>query len=480
MHKTIRICLLTAAAALLFSGCDDGKKSAPQPKPAISGDGFSDTPAAVSQTPSAPAPDSKFSDLRFGSSGSDGKIEVETGNDTPAVDVQTSHIHYMTPADAAVAAKITVGRKSTWQLRTETPADSLAARLTRTAKDGKVIVWTPMKAPVAMSPVRLPDMKISPDSSVIAFVETTGKSEGPFGSRLVLMNTHTWSVIRIVEVPGRNIKQITWIPGTVSVGALCSAQKSMRQEEGLAVIDLRKGKETGFIPVPPGTGRTAFLADKKGNLILSHPEKAELMLIPADDLSAEKQRSIPTEAPDAAAAISPDGRYLASAAVNGANVIRIFKTSDWQPLDTVKLAEPVRLKQIFFLKNGIRDFFLTGTPEGAGTSSVMVQAGVCRTLDGWASGFGAVDAGTGTVINVLRERNMISVLDAASGAERHRIDTNRADPGLDNNGVIAGFCLVPAVKGMAALDSQGNFFLIPTEKGKGRRSERAIVFTCRD
>ncbi len=484
----ILCCFVIAAAGIILTSCGE---ETPQKKPSAemqTDGGFTvgppeqiipspdsvlqnGTPGKIAE-PAKTEKDSGFRDLRFES------LEKTEEKTVQTVQVQKDHIHRMTEQDAAAATVVKQPRRTNWNIKTnQTDPGSLAAQLAEKSNDGTRLVWQPQEMPTLLSPVRLPDSALSPDSSTIAFVETTGNAEGPFGSRFVLMSTADWSVIRIIEYPGRFVEKITWIPGTVKMAALCSAQPEMDQENGLAVVDLLTGKETGFVQTPAGMGRTAFLADRQQYIILSHPKLPELVLIPADSLVIEKQKILPVESPDSIAAISPDGKRLAAVPSENGKRISIFKTADHQPLATTDIPASLSLSRIVFLGNSA-DFYLCG--KAMQSNSALLRNGRIRHLDGWSSGFGAASADGNTVYHVQRHANKISVIDTVSGMERRLIETNRTEPRLKNPGEIKAFFVLPAIQGLAILDSQGNFYLTAVESGKGKYGERAIIFQRND
>ncbi len=468
--------LAAVLLGLLVSACGENNKNEPGKKPAArtGGDGFTAGPPAEMISPadrnsiSAETKMDSLTSLRL-------MTPAAQKEEKAAVQVTQDHIHRMTETEAEAANPIRRRSSSEWEIRSvaeKNPGAMSELLKDPAAPEGTRLVWQPQEMPTLLSPVRLPDAQISPDSSVIAFVETTGAAEGPFGSRLILMNTADWTILRIIDIPGRRIGKIVWIPGTAKIAAVCHAQPELEQQNGLAVFDLQSGKETGFIRIPEGMGDTAFLADSRQRIILSHPTLPELVLIPADDLVSAKPAVIHTEQPNAVAALSPDGKYLAVVPAENGKRISVYKTADLQPLSTSELKNAPSLHCLFFL-GGIDRFYLCGKMM---QESAILRNGQSRKLEGVTAGIGLAEPDGNTVYHAQVNGNRISVIDVRSGAERRCIETNKAEPRLKKPGTIAELFLIPAIRGLAVLDTQGNFYLLSIGQGKGKYGERAVIF----
>ena len=74
------------------------------------------------------------------------------------------------------------------------------------------------RAPQGFRGARLDAFAVSPDGSVLAIAERTGTSSGPNGTRIVLVNTSNWQVIRVFTV-GRMLKKLAFVPGGTTLAA---------------------------------------------------------------------------------------------------------------------------------------------------------------------------------------------------------------------------------------------------------------------
>ncbi len=491
--RTIRNIFFAAVLLTVLAACGEQKKqnagkTAPE----------STEPESVFTAGPPPEMSGSSTDNGKTESGSLGSLRLDIPEtmkpEKPVVKENRDHILRMTEQEAESAAAIRQPRNTKWKVvsgtekadgteensstaqgQTEAQAQpgSAADLLKESGQTGTRLLWQPQEVLTLHAPVRLPDAAISPDRSVIVFVETTGATEGPFGSRLILMNTANWKILRILELRERMIRKIVWVPGTLKLAALCTAQPALDQKYGLAVFDLQTGTETGFIQIPEGMGDTAFLADSRCRIILSHGDLPELVVIPADSLNPESKIILKTEKSNMVAAISADGKYLAAVPSESGKRISIYKTSDLQPFATEDLPSPLTPKQLFFLGNPSAFYLCGKTAQG----SAILKNGQLRHLDGLSSGFGTVSENGKTIYHLqLNAVNRISVIDVQSGAEKRGINTNKTEPKLEKPGAIREFFLIPAIQGLAILDANGNFYLVSIESERGRHGERAIIF----
>ncbi|MBO5959557.1 MAG: hypothetical protein J6Q65_05495 [Lentisphaeria bacterium] len=374
-------------------------------------------------------------------------------------------------------------KRTTWNVEGKISADSLAAQLAEAAEnpDGTRILWTPQTVSGSLALTRIPCVILSADDSLLIFLETTGKPEGPFGSRLILMSAEDWSVIKIVDLPDRYLKKLAFVPGTLKIAALCAAQKECKQVAGVLCLDLQSGKEDRFQQTETGIGERTFLVDSNRNLIVSHPKRAELLVLP---LESQQNHVIKVAAADAVAALSPDGKEIAVIGPAHAGQIEIFRTTDWMPAATVSVEKTTRVAKIQFLR-GNKAFLLCGDPAFS-ANSVIVRPGNTIELDGLASGMALTPGNGKKIYHLTGNNNEIQELDSSSGMLYRTILTDRAEPRFarpgPGPGTVQHFFYIPFCNGLAMLDSNGNFFLIPadrTENYKGKNDERAVIFQCK-
>lgn len=384
------------------------------------------------------------------------------------------------PTDVAAAqTKIRRNNRSTWKITGTIAEDSLAGQVRKNTvlPEGKCFVWTPQ--PVSgnnLAPFRVPDIKLSPDSSLLVFLETLGETSGPYGSRLILMSTSTWQVLNVLEFRDRYFEKFEFIPGTTKIAALCLAQNRAGQKRGFACFDLLTGTEEHFQQVDPGIGNTTFLVDSNQNLIVSHPKRPALLVLP---FKKSKSNEIRVAAPNSLATLSTDGKELAVLTPKHGKSIEIFRTSDWVPVSTQELTETTNASSFYFAHNP-GEFFICGDPDYS-SSSTFVRKDNTAALAGVSSGRVILTDGGKKIFHLLRDENKIEVLDGITRAELQTIEINKAKPSFRKSkpGQVTHLFYIPSCNGLAMFDDKGHFFLIPaesTEKAKGQYYERAIIF----
>lgn len=424
--------------------------------------------------------------LRFNNQPQTQKKEKKA--DRPADSKQPDNIQILKKEDDVSTVRIS-SKKNSWNpIVGKNPKNgTLAERLL--PGDGTRIRWVPRKTD-DISSVRLTDAELSPDHSIVAFVETTGPYAGPYGSRIVLMDTNSWTTVKICEIKDRHITKIQWIPGKEGwIGAIChlysGEDESEKQNPGVALIDLLEGKEKHFYKLPDGVGETGFISDGKTRLLLSHPQKPILCVIDAAD---PEKPVAETGAPgiNCVLALSADRKCFAAMPQRNAKKIDLFKTSDLLPLSTVKWGNrSLYPAEILFIRDD-RSTFLICSHRDSSDPAYRVSEGQLFELPGTApgknnvsSGKGAVSSNGKDVYNLLYGNNDLCIINAVNGQLIRAIEINDISPRPTRSpALIAHFFLLPELQAIAALDEAGYFYLIKTVKLKqGKiRNERAIIF----
>ena len=380
----------------------------------------------------------------------------------------------------ANAAKMEIRRvkNSSWEIQSAIPSASLADQLQKSVQlpENQCFVWTPQLVS-GFSRFRIPDIKLSHDSSLLIFLETMGESDGPFGSRLILMSTSNWQVLNILEFRERYFEKFEFIPGSTKIAALCLEQKNTKQKQGFACFDLLTGKEERFQQIDPGIGDTTFLVDRNQNLIVSHPNRAELIVLP---LEKTENHTINVASANALAAISPDGKELAVLNPEYGKSIEIFRTSDWLPATTVNVTKTTRAAAFHFTP-GKNAFFICGDPDYAANSTFIRADGTTSQDEEVSAGRIIFTNGGKMIYHLTRNENRIDVLDSVTGTKMRTIEVNRTRPNFRRSrpGQVTHLFYIPSCNGLAMFDSNGHFFLVsaePVKNAKGQNDERAIIF----
>jgi len=211
-------------------------------------------------------------------------------------------------------------------------SSSLAAKI---AIKNKIISWQPKWQYHGIGGPRLPDQQLSPDGSILAVVETTGETNGPYGSRLILINTYNWEIARLHTYNDKLISKICFIPGSHVIACWSKKQISLKQPYQLLLINCRSGKITSSsdkIKDP----LASFCADNNGNKLYVKTEGDNyLYLFDAKDLSSLPQR-VKSRNITGALSVSPDNSRIALA---GNKLIEIFHPESGRPISTAKLPQ---------------------------------------------------------------------------------------------------------------------------------------------
>ncbi|MBO5760768.1 MAG: hypothetical protein J6S53_04410 [Lentisphaeria bacterium] len=167
--------------------------------------------------------------------------------------------------------KSTAHRLARW---TKEPANSLAAKL-RPDIATKKILWTPRWGGNYINGTNVEDAALSPDKSIIAFLEKTGETPGPFATRIVLLDTHNWEIVQARDLEEVFARKCVWNGNFLTL--LCTGQKSRHTKDAIALYDpvAKKLVSKTFIPFQAGKN---FVSNASSWLILTekHPSKAHL------------------------------------------------------------------------------------------------------------------------------------------------------------------------------------------------------------
>lgn len=167
-------------------------------------------------------------------------------------------------------------------------ADTMAKRLRDPSRS---VLWKPRWHSSGIHGVRLPDIRLCPDKSLLAILESTGESASPSGSRLILLRTDDWQVARMIEFHDRHITAIRFLLNNDNILCLSEKQEEPRPAPPrLLMINPLSGKTLASQSVPHGelnalavTSRFVFLKPAENSAILRY-EIAENSLTPASTL----------------------------------------------------------------------------------------------------------------------------------------------------------------------------------------------------
>ena len=408
----------------------------------------------------------------------EGSLKVKLpGNSKPAPlpEVRDDHrnmtvLEQNDPAAAEKTVKMSAKEKALLQsFRSERPAKSFAAKL-EPLNSGKIIRWLPQQFNELAGGVRLPAVAISPDRTVIVFAETLGDLKGPFGTRLVFLDTCTWKLTAVHHLWK---KQIDWIAVSPDHQLVLAArgQEALKTGDEIIVLDSWSGEEKQTVSLP-GV-RKVFVHPENGRVFATFAagSERENKIAVFDSLLKKGDpefREIVTENRNASVAFSKDGRMVCLA---GDKSLEQFKNSDLKLLEKTPLPAGFETEALLILPDGAA---VVAPPAIQRRCAVIFEDGKYREFGSASRGillnfptesdkiFGAVMSLRGKISKIIQ-----STLD-----EQDSIIPEEARPRTTGD-PIAVFAFA-GHKAIAVLDERGCFYLIYRDLS-GKRWRKDIL-----
>jgi len=208
------------------------------------------------------------------------------------------------------------------------PPESLASRL---VNKNEKIIWTPKWYFEGVGGVKLPATCTSPDLSVMAIIETTGTDKGPNGSRIVLLNTYNWQILRIFEFQENKLKNICFHPDGKRLVLWSEKQSLIKKPYELIIVGIEKG-EIQSTSKEIKTDVCDITAVQGGIMAKSSEEKTIFCFDPSNISKASK--IIKSSNLQGVFAVSPEKDRVVLA---GENSIEIFESSGLEQIKQINL-----------------------------------------------------------------------------------------------------------------------------------------------
>ena len=362
------------------------------------------------------------------------------------------------------------------RLTSTLPDGSLAEKLTD-ADAENVFVWRPAYASQGFRGTRLDAFTVSQDGSVLAIAERTGTANGPNGTRIVLVNTSNWQVIRVFTV-GRMLKKLAFVPGGTAMAAIAFPQMSIKQDFGLAVLDLAAGKEQEFLSLPiPFNEKTApedvALLAMQDRIICSGFFGSTVFCI---HLPVAKDSELPfhtfeTVSPASALAVTPDGKSLAAASLKAIEYFDLNPAAGYKRRSITSLDLGWKPVDVHFL-NGAQTEFILCPAFRDDSAPIFVRSSVKEPLDGRSAGF-AVPMEQNSQIGVaFKVKGRIDVIDPASLEAVDSVIMEQLRPATAGDNVFVFYH--DAIHAFCVIDTNGNCFAVAKPQGERRWGKRII------
>ncbi len=454
--------LLSLAGLLLLTACGEEQSVPAEP---VSADAVQEKPAPVPRKKIV-LPGLENGVLKLQEDPADEQKRTEKKE----ILSDTRQIHYWEPSQVQGDFHLPGGgqrtnRKQTWHKETPVMPSSWAAEI---PSDHRLIQWIPQIRQGESIGSRLQDAVLSADQSVFVFVERTGEQQGPYGSRIILLNACTWRIMKIFEIP-RKINRIVLSGTGHYVIALCGEQEDMKQRYGLSVIRLDTGKEQQFTPLHKSLNGS-FLCDRDNYIYIASTAKNEIAVYSAGKISGEPE-ILKTAAPDVALALSPDGKRVAAANRNGS--IEFFKTADRRLLQTEKLASAYPVRQLVFLDNSRN--FICAPDVLSDRSSIVYRDRQVFELNGRSGGWNGLSGDGQHILHLKKVNGEIEYVNAVTLQKEKSVIPEQIQPRTGSDPFRVFYLDVTDIT--AVLDQRGNFYLLHLPEGAKKFQKETIFMT---
>ena len=363
------------------------------------------------------------------------------------------------------------------KLTSSLPGSSLAERISDKDSD-TVEVWRPAFSVQGTRGTRLDAFAVSTDGTVLAIAERTGTAAGPNGTRIVLIDTSSWQVIRTFTAD-RLLKKLAFAPDRDILSAISFPQPALKQDFGILHFDLKTGKPGRFekLPFPfnetISPDRIALLAAPDA-VFCSGFFGTKVFRVPyeLDGSASVNYSAFDTVAPASALSLTPDGKSIAAASQKAIEYFALGGESEETRRRSITTFElgwtPVALH---FLGSAQTDFLLCPAFRDD-SPPVIMRSSTKESLDGRSAGF-AIPMENGARIGVaFKVKGRIDILDPASLEAVDSVILEQLRPETSGDAVFV-FYLDP-IKAFCVIDTNGNGFAAGKIADAKRWSKRII------
>jgi len=363
------------------------------------------------------------------------------------------------------------------RLTSNRSGSSLAAKIADPGAE-TVSVWRPAYASQGFRGARLDAFALSQDGSVFAIAERTGTASGPNGTRIVLVDTSDWQVIRILSTD-RLLKKMAFAPGRTDLVAVAYPQTSLKQQFGLQYFDLKTGSGTIFreLPFPFNEkidpDRVALLAAADG-IFCSGFFGSKVFFVPYD-LPAKTETpyySFETVSPASALDITPEGDSLAAVSLKAIEYFDITAGPDGMKRKSITTLDLGWAPVYLHFLGGARTDFILCPAYRDDSPPVIVRSSVRESLDGRSAGFAVPIDGDKQIGVAFKVKGRIDIIDPASLDASDSIILEQLRP--VTSGDTSCVFYLDSIRAFCIVDTVGNCFAVSKRDGEKRWSKRII------
>ncbi len=162
------------------------------------------------------------------------------------------------------------------------------AKILAPAVQHKTIRWQPFSGSLYPSGTSLTDAKLSPDKSVIAFLEKLGKAPGPYGTRVILYDTHQWQILQAEDLEKANALSCVWSSNGL-LALLCAGQKSAHTKNTLSFYDPQTKKIHSHHELDFEPGKS-FISAGENNFLITEKNSEKIHIFRHDPYSGTLEK----------------------------------------------------------------------------------------------------------------------------------------------------------------------------------------------
>lgn len=483
---TLGLAVSTAVVVTVFAQKDQSSAPPSASVPARdSGPAATGSHEVVPAPRTAPAPASAASGSENGERNSTrtGSLSISVSETTnpstfketklPEIDVDSSNV--ITIPKSSVKPFRESRRELT--LTSSLPASSLAAEISD-ANAETVETWRPAYASQGFLGARLDAFAVSQDGTVLAIAERTGNANGPNGTRIILVNTSDWQVIRTFTTD-RMLKRLAFDETLKTLAAVAYPQQALLQKFGVLHLDPKSGKTVSFYELPfPFNEKIApeqialltapngvFCSGFFGSKVFFIPHAAR----PSDEVP---YTTFDTTSPSSALAITPDGNSIAAASMKAIEYFSLNAKdigARRQSITTIDLGwAPVDLH---FLGGAGTDFIVCPAFR-ENSPPVIIRSSARESLDGRSAGF-AIPMHKNTLIGVAyKTKGRIDVIDPLTLKADDSVILEQLRPATTGDSSFVFFN--DAIRAFCVIDTNGNCFAVGKREGEKHWTKRII------
>jgi len=303
---------------------------------------------------------------------------------------------------------------------------------------------------------------------VITIAETLGKLQGPFGTRLVFLDTYSWTITAVQHLWKKDIRFIAAAPDHTLVLA-ARRQEAFKSADEIILLDPRNGREKQVLPLP---GIRRVYIDPAGwifAVFARESEKSNRVKVFSSLIKDGSQTGFEwvTSNHSPVIAFSHDGSQYAAA---GDQAVELYRKSD------CRLIESTPLPDGFVTA----DLLIAGDTVIAAPES-RLQRRAIAFRSSWHQEFG--ENSFGLLVPqpddpahffgaVMSRKGRISRIALSTLKEQSGVDPEEGRPRTtgDPKAVFA----FPKIKVTAVLDEKGCFYLLYLDAA-GKRWQKEIL-----